>query len=304
MRALTLALLLTACGGDDDDAVPEMATGTASVAVEAEGTAEVDAPAAPHGGRVVSVGAHAVEVVAHDDGVIDAFVLGDAPEPAQVQLTVSVSGDDGEVHPVLLTWHPSEGRYQGRMHHAQPIPGPVEIAMTVSGERAEGRAPRLLVLAPEPAAAPPRSSARATTARAPSSPSSSSSSEAAPSSPSSAAPSSPPSAAAPGSEPPTVEVPAPSAPVVRVQPAPGVVAVQPPPGGVRVRPARPAAPPAAQPPAAQPSPAQPSAAQPPAAQPSSRGGIRVRSRAASSTGQAASPASPSRGGIRVRSADD
>ena len=121
MRTLSLSLfaLLAACGAEETGDVPELATGsgTAAVALEADVEADVEAAAATHGGTVVAVGAHHVEVVAHDEGVIDAFLLGEAPPVAETQITVSVSGDDGEVYPVLLTWHPSEGRYQGRMHY-------------------------------------------------------------------------------------------------------------------------------------------------------------------------------------------
>ncbi|MEQ9082066.1 MAG: hypothetical protein RLP09_49840, partial [Sandaracinaceae bacterium] len=214
MRTLSLSLfaLLAACGAEETGDVPELATGsgTAAVALEADVEADVEAAAATHGGTVVAVGAHHVEVVAHDEGVIDAFLLGEAPPVAETQITVSVSGDDGEVHPVLLTWHPSEGRYQGRMHHAQPIPGPVEVAETIAGERAEGRAPRLLVLAPEAVEAPP-TRARVATRGAADTEQEAEEVEAAreDEAPSEAA-----------------AVAQPASPAVVIQPAPGVVAVQ------------------------------------------------------------------------------
>ncbi|HBQ10668.1 MAG TPA: hypothetical protein DEF51_05600, partial [Myxococcales bacterium] len=232
MRTLSLSLfaLLAACGAEETGDVPELATGsgTAAVALEADVEADVEAAAATHGGTVVAVGAHHVEVVAHDEGVIDAFLLGEAPPVAETQITVSVSGDDGEVHPVLLTWHPSEGRYQGRMHHAQPIPGPVEVAVTIAGERAEGRAPRLLVLAPEAVEAAP-TRARVATRGAADTEQEAEEVEAArdDEAPSEAA-----------------AVAQPASPAVVIQPAPGVVAVQRPaaPGAVVVqRPAPPGA---------------------------------------------------------------
>lgn len=279
MRTLSLSLfaLLAACGAEETGDVPELATGsgTAAVALEADVEADVEAAAATHGGTVVAVGAHHVEVVAHDEGVIDAFLLGEAPPVAETQITVSVSGDDGEVHPVLLTWHPSEGRYQGRMHHAQPIPGPVEVAVTIAGERAEGRAPRLLVLAPEAVEAAP-TRARVATRGAADTEQEAEEVEAAreDEAPSEAA-----------------AVAQPASPAVVIQPAPGVVAVQRPaaPGAVVVQ-----------------RPAPPGATVVERRGPA-RGGIRVRTRGgasaappATSTTEGARP----RGGIRVRSRDD
>lgn len=279
MRTLSLSLfaLLAACGAEETGDVPELATGsgTAAVALEADVEADVEAAAATHGGTVVAVGAHHVEVVAHDEGVIDAFLLGEAPPVAETQITVSVSGDDGEVHPVLLTWHPSEGRYQGRMHHAQPIPGPVEVAVTIAGERAEGRAPRLLVLAPEAVEAAP-TRARVATRGAADTEQEAEEVEAAreDEAPSEAA-----------------AVAQPASPAVVIQPAPGVVAVQRPaaPGAVVVQ-----------------RPAPPGATVVERRGPA-RGGIRVRTRGGAS---AAPPAASTtrgarpRGGIRVRSRDD
>lgn len=283
MRTLSLSLfaLLAACGAEETGDVPELATGsgTAAVALEADVEADVEAAAATHGGTVVAVGAHHVEVVAHDEGVIDAFLLGEAPPVAETQITVSVSGDDGEVHPVLLTWHPSEGRYQGRMHHAQPIPGPVEVAVTIAGERAEGRAPRLLVLAPEAVEAAP-TRARVATRGAADTEQEAEEVEAAreDEAPSEAA-----------------AVAQPASPAVVIQPAPGVVAVQRPaaPGAVVVQ-----------------RPAPPGATVVERRGPA-RGGVRVRTRGGASVAPPAAPPATSttegarpRGGIRVRSRDD
>lgn len=283
MRTLSLSLfaLLAACGAEETGDVPELATGsgTAAVALEADVEADVEAAAATHGGTVVAVGAHHVEVVAHDEGVIDAFLLGEAPPVAETQITVSVSGDDGEVHPVLLTWHPSEGRYQGRMHHAQPIPGPVEVAVTIAGERAEGRAPRLLVLAPEAVEAAP-TRARVATRGAADTEQEAEEVEAArdDEAPSEAA-----------------AVAQPASPAVVIQPAPGVVAVQRPaaPGAVVVQ-----------------RPAPPGATVVERRGPA-RGGVRVRTRGGASVAPPAAPPAASttrgarpRGGIRVRSRGD
>ena len=284
MRTLSLSLfaLLAACGAEETGDVPELATGsgTAAVALEADVEADVEAAAATHGGTVVAVGAHHVEVVAHDEGVIDAFLLGEAPPVAETQITVSVSGDDGEVHPVLLTWHPSEGRYQGRMHHAQPIPGPVEVAVTIAGERAEGRAPRLLVLAPAAVEAAPTRARVATRATGSDTEQDAEEVEAAreDEAPSEAA-----------------AVAQPASPAVVIQPAPGVVAVQRPaePGGVVVQ-----------------RPAPPGATVVERRGPA-RGGVRVRTRGGASVAPPAAPPAASttrgarpRGGIRVRSRDD
>ena len=146
-------LALGACGAEEEAEVPEVAAGSAPAEVAVE--APPPPPGMPdpmHGGTVLAAGDYPIEVVAHDDGYVDAFVLEEAPPPGQTQITVRVPADDGEVHPVMLTWDPSASRWRGRLRRVQPVPGPVEVNVVVDGDRYEGRAPRVVVIGPAPAA--------------------------------------------------------------------------------------------------------------------------------------------------------
>jgi hypothetical protein len=147
-------LLLGACGAEEEAEVPEMAAGSepTEVAIEADAPG---LPPAAHGGTVLAAGDHHVEVVAEDDGYVNAFVLDDEPPPpAQTQITVRVPADDGETHPVVLIWDPGERRYRGRLRRARPVPGPVEVTVVVDGDSYRGRAPRIVVVGPSAPAAP------------------------------------------------------------------------------------------------------------------------------------------------------
>lgn len=163
---IAATLFLFMCG--EDEAAVEV-----TVESEPPGAVVADvlpgSPPAANGGTVVAAGPHYVEVVAHDDGEVDAYVLADdAPPPAQMQLTVRLTGDDGESHPVILIWDPSQSRYRGRLRQVQPMPGPVEVVLVYGGDTYRGRRSTVIVLAPNAAPTvvvqgrgrPPRPAAR------------------------------------------------------------------------------------------------------------------------------------------------
>lgn len=149
------ALLFVGCGSDEEDVEVVAAAGEPT-------SVEVIAPA--HGGTVVPAGAQQVEVVPQEDGTVSAYVVTpEPPPPEQTQITVRVPADDGHTHPVVLTWDPGAERYRGRLRRVHPVQGPVEVVVVVDGERYEGSAPEVVVVAPGPprsdvrvVAAPPR----------------------------------------------------------------------------------------------------------------------------------------------------
>lgn len=139
------ALFLFMCGEDEGVTVEAEPSDDQAAPVSAA------APSASNGGTVVSVGPLQVEVVAREDGDIDAFVLGAAPPPPdRTQITVSLTGDDGGAHPVILIWDPSQSRYRGRLRQVLPNPGPVEVVVVLAGETHRGRAPSIVLAPPNP----------------------------------------------------------------------------------------------------------------------------------------------------------
>jgi hypothetical protein len=160
----TLGLRL--CGGGDEPPAPV----TAEPAATASATGTVALPAmggpAPgavgrRGGTVVMAGAHQVEVVPRADGAVHAYVAGPGgavPPPAQVQLTVSVTGADAQKHAVPLVWNPAEVRFEGRVQGVAIAPGPAEVSLAVGG-------PPVVVVAPIVAIAPATVVVRAPEAR-------------------------------------------------------------------------------------------------------------------------------------------
>lgn len=143
MGALVVLLGLTGCGEDTEEEAPQIAAAPGEVALPA------DAPAPAHEGSIIAAGPHYVEVLAHDDGSVDAYLAGDdAPAPAQSQVTVHVPADDGETHPVVLVWDPAGSRYRGRLRRVQPVPGPVRVVLATAGETYQGNAPTFVVMAP------------------------------------------------------------------------------------------------------------------------------------------------------------
>lgn len=143
-----LALAMSACGEDDPENVtvsaepPEVAVaGDPGVAVDVE-------PA--HGGVVVPAGPHPVEVVARPGGDVEAYFVGaEPPPPSDVELTVRVPTAEGP-RPVVLIWDPSRERYRGSVPGVSVSDGPVDVVVSVGPQRYRGRAPTLVVVAPDP----------------------------------------------------------------------------------------------------------------------------------------------------------
>ena len=156
---LMAGLLMAGCGADDGEAeVPEVAAGSEPSAVLIDSTgAPIAQLAAQHGGTVVLAGDQHVEVLASDDGTVDAYVITpEPPSPDQTRITVRVPADDGSVHPVMLTWDPSEGRYRGRLRQVHPVPGPVEVVIVVGGAEQRGSVPQIVLFGPSGPISGPR----------------------------------------------------------------------------------------------------------------------------------------------------
>lgn len=77
-----------------------------------------------HGGDVVVAGDYAVEVVPHEDGTIDAWVVGDDPVEDGAEVVVTVGR---ERRPVTLVWSADVGHFVGA------VPEPVRIARAPIG---------------------------------------------------------------------------------------------------------------------------------------------------------------------------
>ncbi len=160
---ISVVLLLSAggCGGQDDaqanlepvaDPPPEEAT--AQVALPVPG-----AQVAAHGGTILTAGDKPIEVVADEDGTIEAYYAGNAPpQPQSGSFVVRVPDTAGQIRPVSLTWDPDKGSYRGQLRGAAPVPGPLDITLTLGGQTYRASAPTFVVLEP---------AARATLARHP-----------------------------------------------------------------------------------------------------------------------------------------
>ncbi|MCA9605346.1 MAG: hypothetical protein KC619_07115 [Myxococcales bacterium] len=148
--ALLAALLLGSCGGESEGATPsEPATSTASTEEPAPTAPAVDAPPPAHGGTVVAVGPHFLEVVAQGDGVVVAWVHErSAPLPAGSRVTVRVTADDGGQHPVLLVWDPAASSYRGRLYRVGAIPGPIRVTLATGDTTLVGEASTVVVTSP------------------------------------------------------------------------------------------------------------------------------------------------------------
>jgi len=77
-----------------------------------------------HGGDVVVAGDYAVEVVPHEDGTIDAWVVGEEPVEEGAEVVVTVGR---ERRPVTLVWSAEVGHFVGA------VPEPVRIARAPIG---------------------------------------------------------------------------------------------------------------------------------------------------------------------------
>jgi len=153
-RALFLACLVAACGGNeeetpaDDDAPQATNAVTADPAQAARALAQV---LARIGGTVITAGDYFVEVVPQRDGKVEALVSDASGTVVEgSELTVQVKGDDGESYPVRLRWDAEAGRYVGEVEaNVELADGQVEVAVEKDGETSRGRADKLAV-APVP----------------------------------------------------------------------------------------------------------------------------------------------------------
>jgi len=154
--------MAAACGGAEEEAHEEVALEPAVDTDAVESPEEADEPtllAASHGGTVVAVGAHFLEVLVRRDGTIGLVTRNEAfPAASEVQLTTTITGADGEPHSVLLTWDPAPERYRGRMRSALPIPGAIEVKLVHGTQTYRGSSPTVVVSAPM---VPPAVSVRA-----------------------------------------------------------------------------------------------------------------------------------------------
>jgi hypothetical protein len=152
--AIISSMLRVCSASEDDTAPPVVANGPQAVTVvgaEAElptVTANVEAQ---HGGTVVLAQDHAVEVVAQPSGEVQAYVLhveGQAPPPPQTNIIVSVPGSDRSPHDVTLVWDANVGYYRGALVDVTPVPGPMNVVVTVNGRARRGSVARYVVVEP------------------------------------------------------------------------------------------------------------------------------------------------------------
>jgi hypothetical protein len=142
--------------GQLEDATP--APGEAEVLLvrdghRTRGTARVERvlPPAEHDGSVMSVGEHVVEVVVEPDGRAHLYVLDAPSQRLDVELTLSIAGEDGELHPLALAWDADVEHYTGRIEGLEPQPGPMELILERRGREQLGRGTLLEVALPPPA---------------------------------------------------------------------------------------------------------------------------------------------------------
>jgi hypothetical protein len=137
------------CGddeGSDEAPIVEGAPVEATIEVSPEDLAP------QHGGTVVLAEDHAVEVVASPREV-RAYVVnveGQPPPVAQTTLVVNVQGDDQQLHPVTLSYDAEVGYYVAPVVRFTPVPGPMNVVLTIQGRPRLGRVATYVVL-PAPA---------------------------------------------------------------------------------------------------------------------------------------------------------
>ncbi|MBX3275536.1 MAG: hypothetical protein KF729_35075 [Sandaracinaceae bacterium] len=143
--ALAGLCALPSCGEEAEASIPP----AGGEALLADVGADPDyAPPPPgvvasHGGAVVSVGPHPVEVVARPSGEVEAYFVGASPpRGADAIISVRLPTDAG-VRPVMLTWDPERRAHRGTLHGASLVDGPVAVRVVVGGQPYRGVAPGL-----------------------------------------------------------------------------------------------------------------------------------------------------------------
>jgi hypothetical protein len=137
------AALCAAVGCGSEPEAPTVAVAQAPVEtaapVEPPPTVQVVAPEPQHGGTVVMAGTYPVEVTPHRSGQVYAYVLGEAPPPDQVELTVEVPVVGRSTgRPVRLVWSPARRRYEGRVRRVEIVEGPIDVILVVGGVEHHG----------------------------------------------------------------------------------------------------------------------------------------------------------------------
>jgi hypothetical protein len=134
-RTMLLALALGGCGTEDEVAVAPPAPVAAPVS-------------ATHGGTLVPLRRHRVELVAHESGEVFGYLtqLDGQPlaSPEGALLTVTITLDADHSRPVLLRWNGEAERHEARMRDA-PVEGPADISLIVAGRPERGSVDRLPV---------------------------------------------------------------------------------------------------------------------------------------------------------------
>jgi hypothetical protein len=146
VSTIVLAAALIQCGSEEQTTP---VTAEPAEVVRVESPAPVLAPA--HGGTVMRLGAHPVEVVGTNGGEVRAYVRSSqAPQPDRVRLTASIPDARGARRPVVLVWNPRAGYYAGRVRGAPLAAGPIDMTMVVGSERFEASSPTyVIVTAPQ-----------------------------------------------------------------------------------------------------------------------------------------------------------
>lgn len=141
---LLLVSGLAACGNAETDTPPELGAPVMTSSAQVGASAEVELPDPIHGGSVVVVDSHPVEVVVAKNGVVQAYPFGDGID-IESSVVARVSTPAG-VQPVTLVWNPEVECFVGRIE-SRPVAGPVVLEVSGEGRVYEARAPHV-VLAP------------------------------------------------------------------------------------------------------------------------------------------------------------
>lgn len=123
----TVALASMRVCGQNDPPPPVAVAGPPAVTVEAKA-------GGGHGGQVVPVGEHEVEVLMGEDGTVQAWVIDaerEAVPNARLEVNVQV---DGRPRPAVLLWDAEAHVYRGRVVGVTHVtPGPVQVALILHG---------------------------------------------------------------------------------------------------------------------------------------------------------------------------
>ena len=152
MRVLVTSLILVSanslrvCGSD---ASGSKAAASAEVAASASAVAAAPLPKARIGGRVVAVGQHAVELVLHQSGHVEAQVSDAEGKLVNdgVELAVSASAKAAGPQAIKLAFSPPTARFEGQAAAGVELTGgPLSITLSVGGKEAKASLASVAVL--------------------------------------------------------------------------------------------------------------------------------------------------------------